>query len=128
MKVCYIAGKFTAASPWEIELNVRAAEVAAVGVIATGAMPLIPHANTRFFHGLKGTDERFWYDGTLELLRRCDCVYMVPGWKTSKGARAEREEAQRLKLPVFEDFVHLGMWLHKKEGADGDQTTNQPCR
>ncbi len=126
MKVCYIAGKLTGANNFEIARNVRAAEEAGLVVAEMGVMPLIPHVNTgmTFFGCL---EERFWYDGTLELLRRCDCVYMVPGWETSKGARAEREEARRLKLPVFEDFVHLEMWL-RKGGADGDQAIDQPRR
>lgn len=119
LKLIYIAGPFTGPHAWAIAQNVRAAETCAVGVVEAGAMPVIPHTITRNFEGLASLE--FWYEGTLELLRRCDGVYMVPGWETSRGVKAEREEARRLKLPVFEDFVHLEMWL-RKGGADGDHS------
>jgi hypothetical protein len=69
VKLVYIAGPFTAATPWRVEQNVRRAEEAGLWVAEHGAMPVIPHANTRYFHG-ECTPE-FWYEGTLELLRRC---------------------------------------------------------
>ena len=95
-----MAGKLTGKNNFEIAQNVAAAEDVGLLVAEAGAMPLIPHSNT----GLKffGTiNEQFWYDGTMELLRRCDAVIMVPGWEASKGAQAEREEALRMDLPVL---------------------------
>ena len=99
MKIVYVAGKFTGPNAWVIEQNVRAAEAVGMRVAEAGAMPLIPHANTRYFHGTATVE--FWYEGTLEMLRRCDAVIMVPGYELSRGACAEREEAHRLRLPVF---------------------------
>jgi len=99
MKVVYVAGPFTAKTAWDIENNIRRAEELGFEVAKAGAMPLIPHANTRWFHG-QCTAE-FWYEGTLELLRRCDAIILVKDWDTSKGARGEEAEAKRLGLPVF---------------------------
>ena len=99
MKVVYIAGKYRGKTPWEVEQNIRAAEDVGAKVIAAGHMPLIPHANTRHMEGL--ADDAFFLAGTMELLRRCDAVVLVPGWSTSVGAKAEVVEAQRLDLPVF---------------------------
>lgn len=109
MKVVYIAGKFTGPNAWVIEQNIRAAELVGFEVALLGAMPLIPHANTRFFHGTK--DASFWYEGTLELLRRCDAVMTVVRWEESKGAREEVEEARRRGMPVFHDYMRLGVWI-----------------
>src|SRR5947207_11192639 len=100
MRVIYVAGKLSGPNNFEIARNVAAAEDVGLRVAQFGAMPLSPHSNT----GLKffGTiTEDFWYEGTLELLRRCDAVIMVPGYESSRGARAECEEAHRLNLPVF---------------------------
>ena len=124
IKLVYIAGKFSGPNAWAIERNVRAAEDLGVQVAQLGAMPIIPHANTRFFHGLEGTTAEFWYEGTLELLRRCDAVVMTLDWEDSKGACAEREEARRLRLPVFfvvgrliqsagPEIESLSSWLRK---------------
>lgn len=46
------------------------------------------------------TDEQF-LAGTLELMRRCDAVILVPGWSTSEGTKAEIAEAMRIGLPMF---------------------------
>ncbi len=115
IKLVYISGRFTAPTTWAIEQNIRRAEEAGMYVAECGAMPIIPHANTRFFHGLAGTPEKLWYEGTLELLRRCDAVVMVSGYETSKGAMAEYEEALRLRIPRFfvvDDRIDgLDLWL-----------------
>jgi hypothetical protein len=62
-------------------------------------------------------DYSFWCDGMLELMRRCDALVMMPAWASSKGARAEKEEALRMGLPVF--FMVCGDWREdmRKWGA-----------
>jgi hypothetical protein len=111
MKVVYVAGRFRGKTAWHVAENVRAAEQVGYHVAAAGAMPLIPHANTAHFDGTMTAE--FWLEGTMELLRRCDAVMMVPGWLDSKGALAERAEAQRIGLPVFSagDYDALKGWL-----------------
>ena len=108
MKVVYIAGPFRGATPWDVEQNVRRAEALALEVARMGAMPLCPHANTRHFDGQLTAE--FWLEGTLELLRRCDAVLLVPGWETSSGTKAEVAEAERLGSPVFEHLWQLNEW------------------
>lgn len=109
MKIVYIAGKFRAPTGWGVEQNVRAAENVGMEVAKLGAMPLIPHANSRFFHGTG--DEQFWVAGTLELLRRCDAVMVVSNWKDSVGARGEVMEARERNIPVFDSLEALDNWL-----------------
>ena len=118
MKLVYVAGKFTGPNSWAIEQNVRAAEDVGMQIALLGAMPVIPHSNTRFFHGTF-TDE-FWYEGTMELLRRCDAVMLVPGWQKSRGAQTEAAEAKRLGIPVFESLTGLQVMLKAAfVGIDG---------
>jgi len=105
MKVFYIAGPFTAETAWKREQNIRRAEEIALGLATIGIMPLCPHTNTRFFDGECTPD--FWYEGTLELLRRCDAVVMVPGWEASRGAVAECNEAMRLGKPVYYNLYEI---------------------
>lgn len=103
MKVVYIAGPYSGPNTWAVEQNVRRAEEAGLFVAECGAMPIIPHTNTRFFHGL--ITEEFWYAGTLELLKRSDGVLFIDGWKDSKGAVAEYKEACQLG--------HMLVWMQK---------------
>lgn len=108
MKVVYVAGRFSAPDQWQRARNVRAAETTAFAVAEAGAMPLNPLANTANFFG---TLDEFWYAGTLELLRRCDAVILVPGWQGSKGVQAELDEALARKMPIFERVEELKTWL-----------------
>jgi len=109
VKVVYVAGRFSAPDQWQRARNVRAAETLAFAVAEAGAMPLNPLANTANFFGT--LRDEFWYDGTLELMRRCDAVVLVPGWEGSKGVTAELREAERLELPVFHRVEQLKVWL-----------------
>lgn len=106
MKVVYIAGKYRGKTPWDVEQNIQAAQAVAAKVISAGHMPLTPHKNTEHMEGL--ADDAFFLAGTMELLRRCDAVVLVPGWERSVGARAEVVEANRLGLPVFGRVDSLG--------------------
>lgn len=99
MKLVYVAGPFTAPTAWQIAENVRAAERAGLQVACCGAMPVIPHANTANFHGT--CTPEFWYAGTLELLRRCDAIVLIDGWRGSRGAVIEKETAEKRGMPVF---------------------------
>ena len=108
MRIVYIAGLCTGANTWETERNIRRAETLAFAVAEAGAMPLTPHSITRLFHG---TLIQFWYDGTMELLRRCDAVICVSGWELSRGVTAEIEEARRRGMPIFERVDELKAWL-----------------
>ena len=115
MKIVYVAGPFRGATRWEVVQNVRRAELVALGVAMAGAMPLCPHTNTANFDGL--ITSRFWLDGTMEMLRRCDAVILVEGWRDSAGTCAEIQEAHQLKIPVFVEgpggMAELRRWLDK---------------
>lgn len=108
MKVIYIAGKYRGPNAWAVEQNIRAAEDVAAKVWAMGHVALCPHANSRHMEGV-ASDEHF-LSGTLELLRRCDAVVLVPNWRDSEGARAEASEAVRLGIPIvyaWDDDAYL---------------------
>ena len=96
----YIAGPFTGPTAWDIAENVRKAERWGLEVAHAGGMPVIPHANTHLFHGQLTSD--FWYAGTLQLLRVCQGIVLIPEWRDSKGARAEQEEARRWEIPSWD--------------------------
>lgn len=107
--IVYIIGPFRASTTWAVEQNVRRAEELALQVVDAGAMPLCPHTNTRFFHGI-GPDA-FWLEGTLELLRRSDAAITVDGWERSTGSKGEVGEADRLGLPMFHAIPPLRRWV-----------------
>ena len=87
MPLIYVAGRFRGPTAWDIEENVRFAERFGLFVAKLGAMPVIPHANTRYFQGQM--DDQFWIDGTLQLLNACHGAIFIPDWRNSVGARGE---------------------------------------
>lgn len=107
VKLVYVAGRYSASGGRTVAENVEAARAVA-RVVATYPLlfPVVPH---QLNAGLEDVgDYEWWLAGTLELMRRCDAVVMVPGWEGSRGACAEREEAHRLGLPVFDASSPLG--------------------
>lgn len=48
---------------------------------------------------------------SLEMLRHCDAVYLLPGWEGSEGVERELAEAFRLGKPVFEWIGDLQAWI-----------------
>lgn len=107
--VVFIAGPFSGPTPWDVELNVRHAELAALDVARLGAMPLCPHTNTRFFD--KQLTDDFWLRGTIELLSRCDALFAIGNWEKSEGARAEVDFAYKNSIRVFDDYYELAAWI-----------------
>ena len=109
MKVIFIAGPFRAKNPWEVECNIRRAEEWAFRVAECGAMPLCPHTNTRFFD--KTLTDDFWLEGTSELLKRCDAIFLTPNWEKSKGSVAEKKLAEKNNIHVFYTLDELKNWI-----------------
>jgi len=99
MKVIYVAGPFRGPHAWAIEQNVRRAEAVAYEVFAAGHVALCPHTNTRFFDG--ALPDQVFIDGTLELMRRCDAVLVLPNWEQSMGTTGEILAAAEIPMPVI---------------------------
>jgi hypothetical protein len=121
MKLVYIAGPYRGETAWEVEQNIRRAEIAAYKVAKCGALPVCPHANTRpYFQSCR--DDRFWLDGYLELVRRCDAFMPIEGWRESTGSVAEREEAFKSGSRVFveEDYALLKAWVDEESEKQPD--------
>jgi nucleoside 2-deoxyribosyltransferase len=46
----------------------------------------------------------------IQMLAQADCIYMLEGWETSKGARLEFNLATSLNIPVYyahEDYKYV---------------------
>lgn len=77
----------------------------------------------RFFD--KSLDDTFWLNGTAELLRKCDAIVLIPGWRESKGSMAEHVIAKTRDIPIFDahdppvksygtDADRLRRWIETK--------------
>jgi len=108
MRVIYVAGKYLGESDWETYLNVHHARLAAWRLWQEGWAVICPHSNTAFFGGVgernkddpKG-DWKKWINGDLEIIARCDAVYMLSNWRNSQGARIEHDKAVEVGLEIL---------------------------
>lgn len=130
MKVIYIAGKYSGKTHdgtayAEISRNILAAREYATKIWQAGAVCLCPHLNTSHFEIDCSDDAEMYYKGDLELLSRCDAVYLLPSWSISTGAVKEKLHADKIAMPVFypeefetlmlliRDDVKFNSWLGK---------------
>ncbi len=98
----YVAGKYRGKNAYEIECNIREAEAAGLHLArVAGVVPVIVHSMYRFFQGTLPDD--FWLNGTLDILRVCNGIFMLRDWENSSGSKAEHAEASRLGLAIFYD-------------------------
>lgn len=101
MKVAYVAGPYRSKDgPYGILQNIRAAEEVAGELWRLGFAAICPHKNTAMFDG--AAPDSVWLEGDIEIMRRCDFVVMVPGWRQSAGAAFENEIAKKRGMPVYE--------------------------
>ena len=100
-KVIYVAGPFRAKTQWGIMQNVRKAEDASLKLWKQGYAVICPHTMTQHFQN--ECSENVWLNGCLELLKRCDAIYLVEGWEKSEGSVAEYKLAKKLGLLILEN-------------------------
>lgn len=111
MNVVYIIGPYRAPTPTGVLRNIAVAREAALQVWKCGAVALCPHLNTALFDG-ECPDET-WLEGDMELLKRCDAVFLVGWWIDSRGSLEEVKAALQQGKPLFDDFASLREWNRK---------------
>lgn len=100
MKIIYVAGSYRHKSMNQIWENIVHARQEARKLWLAGWAVICPHMNTAFMDTMPNTDQIF-LDGDIEILRRCDAIYMLKGWEKSEGAIKEYKYANTLGLEVL---------------------------
>jgi len=98
MKVAYISGPYLADTADRIQSNIDKAKDVAIKYWGLGYAVICPHLNTVHFDGLYMDD--VWLKGDIEIVKRCDVIVMIDGWKDSKGATEEWYVALKNNLDV----------------------------
>jgi len=90
--IVFISGPYRARTIFGRMLNIYRAWRAARDLWRTGHTVICPHANSALMEGA-APDEHF-LAGDLEILKRCDALYLMLGWWRSEGARMELQKAK----------------------------------
>ena len=101
MRVIYVAGRYHSSCEWELEGFIRQAEDASLRLWRDGWSVICPHKNTAHFGGALGIPDSTWLEGDIEILKRCDAIYMLSNWKESSGAKEELKIAEQLGLEIY---------------------------
>lgn len=100
MKIIYVAGKYRGESENEVFENIIHARREALKLWHQGWAVICPHTNTMFMGSRLGGDEKF-IEGDLEIVKRCDGIYMLNNWQKSEGAKLELAKAQEIGLAIY---------------------------
>lgn len=106
---CPEAGKLT---PWAVFTNCIAAHLVARRLWKSGLVVISPASNTMFMDGADIESNTYYY-GDLEIVKRCDAVFLNKGWEDSKGCNLERNFAIENNIPVFTDETELLRWANE---------------
>lgn len=104
-KVIYVAGKYNDKNHFERRENVNYAARYAKELWKKGWAVICPHKNTNNFEYLNIDVD--WVKRDLEIVRRCDAIFMTPTWKDSSGSKKELYVAQENDLDVYFDLNNV---------------------
>lgn len=100
--IIYVSGKYGG----DIATNIKAAEAVTVQLMRNGFDVFCPHKNTAGFEQYTDLTYDRFIEMDLNILERCDAIYMMQGWEDSNGAKIEKEYAEEIDLPVILADLH----------------------
>ena len=92
MKVVYVSGPYSATKNKGVNDNIASAKIVAEMLWRRGWAVICPHLNTANMESV--ADYEVFMEGDMEILFRCDAIYMLNGWLESSGAVREHNFAE----------------------------------
>ena len=116
MKVVYLASPYSADNDWQKYQNIQNAHLVAKWIWANGIVCISPVSNSAWMEG--DIDEQVFIDGDIEILKRCDAVFLSNNWENSNGCNGECDYAKKNNIPIFTTLNELVRWANGKESGD----------
>jgi len=117
----FIAGKYNDGNIMKCLLNIRNGQRAAYNLMLMGYAPFCPFLDYQLVLHSDYDDGLNVYmlkDISIAFLKVCDCMYILPSWKDSDGAKAEIEIAIKEGIPIFSSIEKLDEYYKQKEGEE----------
>jgi len=110
MDLVFIASPLNPKNQWKRSRDLYFAEQYAHHIHKMGqVLALCPHSVlASFWNEFR---EGVLFEKALELVRRSDACFCVPGWLEDTNAKAQVFQAKALKVPTFERLPELSDWL-----------------
>ena len=108
-KLIYVSGAYSSPDKRVVEENIKNHRETALRIWEIGYTAISPVMNTAYFEkdNLKYDDI---IEGDLEILSRCDAIFLIRGWHHSNGAEIEYRYASDHNMPIFFTFDDLRTW------------------
>ncbi|KKN62176.1 hypothetical protein LCGC14_0514550 [marine sediment metagenome] len=98
MRVIYIAGKYRDTTSIDKLNNINHHTRVAYKLLLEGWAVFSPIMNTAHFDDLS---QEIIMSNDLEILSRCDAIYVLNNWEDSRGAKMELAVARKLKMEIY---------------------------
>ena len=99
----YVAGAYAG----NVSANIIKAERVSIALIRNGWHVFTPHKNTAGYEKYEDIPKSTWLEEDLNILERCDAMYVMDNWRTSPGTEGEIASARQLGIPIFWEDVLL---------------------
>lgn len=106
MKKVYVAGPYSSDNVIDVLKNIGRGQKACAVLFRNGFAPWCPWHDKTYVMDMPDFDytvEQF-YEFSIEWLKVCDYMVVLPGYKNSKGTLAEIEVAKENNIPVYYDL------------------------
>jgi len=100
-RIIYVAGPYHHQTEEGKRENILHAIRVALRLWELGFFVICPHCNTANFEFYTNLPQEVWGEGYLEILKRCDAIFMMRNWETSEGAKSELEVAIERGMAVY---------------------------
>lgn len=102
-RLVYVAGAYSG----NTNANITKAELASITLVRNGWHVITPHKNTSGYEQYEDGDitKNTWIEMDLNLLSRCDLMYVLANWKESEGTKTEMKFAREYNIPMFVETV-----------------------
>ena len=93
----YVAGAYAG----DVSANIIKAERVSIALIRNGWHVFTPHKNTAGYEHYEDIPKSTWLEDDLNILARCDAMYVMDNWRISSGTKGEIAAAKELGIPIF---------------------------
>lgn len=120
--IVYISGKYTDSTPEKVKDNIELAKTTAIALWNRGYKCVCPHLNTGWFEIETSATHKDFLDLDFRLISISDAVFMLPNWKTSRGARLEKGFAEKTGVPAVYNIDELDKFRAEWYGNGLEET------
>lgn len=114
-KLIYVAGPYSG----DIEWNIKRAEEVSIRLIREGHHVITPHKNTAGYERYEDKNITYetWMELSLNILSRCDAIYVMTGSQQSEGTQREIEFAKQHNIEILNEKQNEWTVYSERDGG-----------